>query len=144
MITDNGGIFTDKSGMFKDFGFKLIVINSLLDKECSFTDELEQMKERYVDDYDGEMFVCIPDMAYYFQDLKLTKDDLAKVETLCFDGGNDIYFYLMPDWDGESDEFDVYSVKDYKLLPNLKKVLWSAMCDKALLDDFPDYINVIK
>ena len=36
---------TDKTGMFRDFGFKLIVINSLLGRETSFSEELERMKE---------------------------------------------------------------------------------------------------
>jgi hypothetical protein len=30
-----------KSGLFKDFNFKLVVINSLLDKEISFGEELD-------------------------------------------------------------------------------------------------------
>lgn len=134
---------TDKTGMFRDFGFKLIVINSLLGKETSFSEELERMKEKYVDDYDGEMFVCIPEMVDYFENLRLTEDDLSQVTEMIFDGGNDIYFYLMTDWDGESDEFDVQSVEDHRLLPNLRKVIWSAMCDKALLKDFPDSVTIV-
>ena len=135
---------TDKTGMFRDFGFKLIVIDGLLglDDGCSFTEELERMKEKYVDCYDGEPFVCIPEMVDYFEDLKLTEEDLAKVKSLCFDGGSEIYFYLMPDWDGESDEFDVHSVEDCKLLPNLKEVVYVSMCDEALMKDFPDSVTV--
>lgn len=61
---------------------------------------------------------------------------MAQVTVLEFDGGEDIYFLIMPDWDGESDEFEVKSVKDMKLLPNLKQVNYFAMCDEELMEDF--------
>ena len=129
-------MFQDKSGIFEDFGFKLVVIDALLDKETSFTEELEKMKETYVDDHDGEPYECIPEMVEFFENLTLTEKDLAQVTTLEFDGGEDIYSLIMPDWDGESDEFDVKSVKDMKLLPNLKQVDYIAMCDEELMEDF--------
>ena len=92
-------MFKDKSGMFKDFGFKLIVINTLLEEETNFTKELEEMKNKYVDNYDGDGYECIPEMVNYFENLVLTKEDLEKVEILYFDGANEIYFYLMEYWD---------------------------------------------
>lgn len=77
-------MFKDKSGMFNDFGFKLIVINTLLEEDTSFTKELEEMKEKYVDNYDGDGYECIPEMVNYFENLVLTKEDLEKVEILYF------------------------------------------------------------
>ncbi len=44
--------------------------------------------------------------------------DLEKIESLCFDGGNEIYHILKPDWDGEDGLFDVISVEGFQ---NLKK-----------------------
>lgn len=129
-------MFRDLSGMFEDFGFKLVVINSLLGKETSFAKELEAMQEKYVDEYDGDGYEYIPEMVEYFENLKLTEEDLAMVEQLVFDGGEDIYFLLMTDWDGESDEFDVQSVKGFELLPNLKSVEYIAMCDEELMEEF--------
>lgn len=70
--------------MFNDFGFKLIVINTLLEEDTSFTKELEEMKEKYVDNYDGDGYECIPEMINYFENLVLTKEDLEKVEILYF------------------------------------------------------------
>ena len=131
-------MFKDKSGMFKDFGFKLIVINTLLEEETNFTKELEEMKEKYVDNYDGDGYECIPEMVNYFENLVLTKEDLEKVEILYFDGGNEIYFYLMEYWDGESDEFDVKSVEGYKLLTNLKEVNYVSMCAPSIMDTFEE------
>lgn len=85
---------------------------------------------------DGDGYECIPEMVDYFENLKLTDVDLAMVEQLMFDGGEDIYFLLMTDWDGESDEFDVRSVKGFELLSNLKSVVYIAMCDEALREEF--------
>lgn len=129
-------MFEDKSGDFEDFGFKLVVIDSLLGKNASFSEELEEMKEKYVNEYDGEAYTCIPEMVQYFENLKLTEGDLALVDKLVFDGGDDVYFLLMPDWDGESDEFIVNSVKGFERLPNLKTVEYYAMCEYELMEEF--------
>ncbi|WP_027625635.1 DUF6892 domain-containing protein [Clostridium lundense] len=131
-------MFQDKSGIFEDFGFKLVVINSLLDKETSFTDALEKMNEKYVDTYDTDGFECIPEMVEFFEDLKLTKEDLLLITELCFDGGEDIYFMIMPNWDGESEEFNVKSVGGFENLLNLKKVEYIAMCSEELMDEFKE------
>ncbi len=129
-------MFKDNSGMFKDFGFKLIVINSLLGKENSFSQSLSEMKSRHIDTYKGKAFSCVPQMVEYFENLILTPEDLKMVDELCFDGGNEIYFYIMPDRDGESSEFDVHSIDDFKSLPNLERVDYISMCNPQLMDVF--------
>lgn len=129
-------MFQDKSGAFEDFGFKLVVIDSLLGKDTSFSDELEEMKEKYVKNYDGDGYECIPEMVEYFENLKLTEEDLALADRLVFDGGEDIYFLMMTCWDGESDVFDVQSVKGFELLPNLKEVEYISMCGRSLMETF--------
>lgn len=63
---------------------------------------------------------------------------MALVDKLVFDGGEDIYFLMMTYWDGESDEFDVKSVKGFELLPNLKEVEYIAMCDEELMEAFTE------
>lgn len=140
IIEDCGGIkmFQDKSGMFEDFGFKLVIINSLLEKETSFSDDLVEMNEKYVDTYDGDGFECIPEMVEFFENLNLTKEDLSLVTELCFDGGEDIYFMIMPNWDGESEEFNVKSVSGFENLENLKQVEYIAMCSEELMDKFEE------
>lgn len=123
-------MFKDKSGIFEDFGFKLVVINSLLEKETSFSNKLEEMNEKYVAVYEGDGFECIPEMVEFFENLNLTKEDLALVTELCFDGGEEIYFMIMPEYDGESDEFDVKSIGGFEKLPNLRQVEYIAMCSE--------------
>ncbi|ETI88369.1 MAG: hypothetical protein Q607_CBUC00203G0030 [Clostridium butyricum DORA_1] len=131
-------MFKDKSGIFEDFGFKLIVINSLLEKETSFSNKLEEMNEKYVAVYEGDGFECIPEMVEFFENLNLTKEDLALVKELCFDGGEEIYFMIMPEYDGESDEFDVKSIGGFEKLPNLRQVEYIAMCSEELIDEFKE------
>ena len=55
-------------------------------------------------------------MVDFFENLQLTEQELESVKELVFDGGEDIYFLLMPDWDGESDEFEVQSIGGVELL----------------------------
>ena len=131
-------MFKDKSGIFEDFGFKLVVINSLLEKETSFSNKLEEMNEKYVAVYEVDGFECIPEMVEFFENLNLTKEDLALVTELCFDGGEEIYFMIMPEYDGESDEFDVKSIGGFEKLPNLRQVEYIAMCSEELIDEFKE------
>ena len=131
-------MFKDKSGIFEDFGFKLVVINSLLEKETSFSNKLEEMNEKYVAVYEGDGFECIPEMVEFFENLNLTKEDLALVTELCFDGGEAIDFMIMPEYDGESDEFDVKSIGGFEKLPNLRQVEYIAMCSEELIDEFKE------
>ena len=127
----------DKSGMFKDFNFKLVVISSILEKEPSFEQELAELKEKYVDTY--EWYAgndLIEEMVSYFEQLKLTEEDLEKVTELCFDGGEDIYMLLQPDWGGDADIFDITSVEGFEVLKNLKRVDYISMCDPELMEAF--------
>ena len=44
-------MYSDKTNMFDDFGFKLVVVNSLLNQENSFAAQLKQLEEQYVEGY---------------------------------------------------------------------------------------------
>lgn len=138
----------DKSGMFEDFNFKLVVMESILDKNPSFLPELENLREKYDDinddfykpfkteEYDTRCFM--PPIAEFLEKVRLTDEDLAKVENLYFDGGCEIYFYIYSDWNGESSIFDVYYLKGFEKLPNLKKIFWTSMCERELLEVFKE------
>lgn len=127
----------DRSGMFEDFNFKLLVIDSILDKNPSFERELNELKEKYVDTYEWyQSDNCIKEMLSFFENLELSGEDLAKVTEICFDGGEDIYFLLKPDWDGETDIFDVVSVNGFEQLSNLTSVEYISMCNPKLMEIF--------
>jgi hypothetical protein len=58
----------------------------------------------------------------YFEGLEISDELLAGIEELCFDAGLDIYWHCAPAWDGEDGLFDVHSLDDLALLPNLRVI----------------------
>ncbi|QJX80117.1 DUF6892 domain-containing protein [Priestia megaterium] len=127
----------EKNELFTDFNFKLIVIEELLDKNPLFLNKLKELEAKYNNNYewysDAEPIVQILD---YLKSLKLETSDLEKIEYLCFDGGNEIYGIIKPDWDGEDELFDVTSVEGFQHLKNLKRVDYTSMCDPKVLEPF--------
>ena len=132
----------DRSNMFEDFNFKLVVINAILREKSSFEEKLMRLKKQYVDKYE---WYCghglIPEMVDFFEELCLTPEDLDKVKRLYFDGGEDIYALIQPDWDGEDDIFDVTSVKGYERLKNLESVIYTSMCEEVVLEPFKEILK---
>lgn len=58
----------------------------------------------------------------YLYRYPINADMLSVIEELDFDGGLEIYRYINNQWDGESREFDITSLRDVQKLPNLKKL----------------------
>ncbi|PEI73986.1 ybaK/ebsC family protein [Bacillus wiedmannii] len=126
-----------KSEMFKDFNFKLVVIEALLDKEPLFSEELTDLIDMYTNNYEWYSGAeSIVEIREYLEELTLEISDLEKIESLCFDGGNEIYHILKPDWDGEDSLFDVISVEGFHILKNLKTVEYISMCYPKVLEPF--------
>jgi len=128
-------MYADQTGIFKDFNFKLIVIDALLDQEPSFEAELERLKEQYTDNYDWYTGAGpIQELLEFFASVQLEQQDLEKVTGLSFDGGNEIYHIIKPDWDGEDELFDVTSIEGFQHLPQLQSVFYASMCQPEVLD----------
>ncbi|GKS14527.1 hypothetical protein YDYSY3_55270 [Paenibacillus chitinolyticus] len=126
--------YKDATGLFEDFNFKLVVIDSLLNRSPSFESELEILKEKY-DKFEWySTSGPIEEMLGFFSNLKLEPQDLDKVIELCFDGGNEIYHLIQPGWDGEDGQFDVQSVSGFEHLKNLKCVCYISTCDEEILN----------
>lgn len=125
----------DNSGLFSDFNFKLVVIEALLDKEPLFAAELNAFTQPYTDRFEwyAEDSEPIIEIIQYLENLPLSIDDLHKIDSLCFDGGNAIYHIIKPDWDGEDELFDIESVAGFEVLKNLKTVDYIALCDPNVL-----------
>ncbi|MET9349907.1 DUF6892 domain-containing protein [Streptomyces termitum] len=116
---------------FKDFNFKLVVIDVLMYRQELLTPAFDldaRMRERGIDipavyvlenDIDDEV---LDESRTFFEELVISDELLAGVETLCFDAGQEIYRQCAPAWDGEDDLFDIRSLDDLALLPNLKRV----------------------
>lgn len=127
--------YTDKSGLFEDFNFKLVVIEALLDKSPSFKEKLDEMIEKYTKKFEWYTNAGpIEAMLEFFSQLHIDQNDLDKVTELCFDGGHEVYGYIKPDWDGEDDYFDIQSVKGFENLKNLKSVEVISMISEEALE----------
>ena len=111
---------------FDNFNFKLAIIQELMYEQnvleprfdvYSFC-ESENLSVDPEDFYETP----IPEVEAYFEQLEIPKEYAQNVESLFFDGGNDIYAQLIPLWDGEDDQFDLgyVSEKELSQFSNLK------------------------
>lgn len=85
----------------------------------------------------GLAYQVVPEARSYFGALEISDDLLFDVEELCMDGGKQVYQECAPVWDGEDDPFDVASLEDLVLLPNLRRGLGSEFLG-------PESQNVLK
>lgn len=113
---------------FKSPGFRLTVINELLDLG-HFADEFEAAQESAdeVEDYEID-----PRVQTFVDSLALTEELLAQVVKIGPDGGDEIYAGLVPVWDGEDDRFDIDTLDDLRLLPNLERVSLYCMVSEGI------------
>ncbi|MFB7578847.1 DUF6892 domain-containing protein [Streptomyces hydrogenans] len=116
---------------FRDFNLKLVVIDVLMYRQDLLTPAFDldaRMRERGIDipavyvlenDIDDEV---LDESRTFFEELVIGDELLAGVDTLCFDAGQEIYRQCAPAWGGEDDLFDICTLDDLALLPNLKRV----------------------
>lgn len=129
---------------FKDFNFKLVVIEQLMYIDEKLTPRfglagllgekgLGNDPWEYAQEHDLA-YKVVPEARAYFESLEIGDELLAGVEELCMDGGNQVYQECAPVWDGEDDLFDIASLDDLALLPNLRRVLGSEFLGPELAD----------
>ncbi|MFJ3615074.1 DUF6892 domain-containing protein [Streptomyces hydrogenans] len=116
---------------FRDFNLKLVVIDVLMYRQDLLTPAFDldaRMRERGIDipavyvlenGIDDEV---LDESRTFFEELVIGDELLAGVDTLCFDAGQEIYRQCAPAWGGEDDLFDIRTLDDLALLPNLKCV----------------------
>ncbi|MEE2037418.1 hypothetical protein Q8791_09320 [Nocardiopsis sp. CT-R113] len=115
---------------FQDFNFKLLVIDRLMydDETLSPPFNLStHLRGLGITEsaYDyarrtGKEYAVLDEARAYFEALEIGEDQLATVDTILFDGGNRVFMECAPIWDGEDDLFDVRSLDDLALVPNLR------------------------
>lgn len=105
---------------FDSFAFRLAVIEELMYVQgvlaprfdvYAFTRNLEHI---HPDDWFDQM---IPEVKDWFTALPIPASLAANVTTLSFDGGNETYLQLIPQWDGEDTNFHVTDLTDADLAP---------------------------
>ncbi len=116
---------------FRDFNLKLLVIEELMygpQPLLPVYDLSAQLAERGIKDPTGYVLEnaldaeVLPEPRAHFEALEIPAELLARVEELCFDAGAEVFRHCAPAWDGEDDLFDVRSLDDLALLPNLREV----------------------
>lgn len=116
---------------FTDFNFKLIVVEQLMYTDKTLTPAFRIADVLGVPDtWDhtyrrGLAYQVVPEARGYFEALEISDELLATVENLAMDGGLRVYQECAPIWDGEDELFDVSSLDDLALLPNLRRVVGS-------------------
>ncbi|MGW2838568.1 DUF6892 domain-containing protein [Streptomyces sp. NPDC001493] len=121
---------------FTDFNFKLLVIDRLMYTDGTLTPRFDlaaYLVAQGLAKADGDparaytekkrlSHQVLPVARKYFDALEISDELLASVEDLILDGGLRVYYHCSPVWDGEDDLFDVRSLDDLPLLPNLKRI----------------------
>jgi hypothetical protein len=118
---------------FGDPNFKLVVLSSLLESDALDLAEPADLARFVLGrpvDLEKEGYRLIREAYDYLVRYPLTEADLARVETLTFDGGNDIYPYCFKFWDGETREFDVASIAGIGLCRNLRRLTFIALIER--------------
>ncbi|MFD7497616.1 DUF6892 domain-containing protein [Streptomyces sp. NPDC059832] len=122
---------------FRDFNFKLLVIEQLMYQDKTLTPAFcidECLRAKGIDDaqlyaFDNELdYTVLDEPRTYFEALESSEELLATVETFLVDGGHQVYYECSPVWDGEDDLFDVGSLDDLDLLPNLRQIVGARNC----------------
>ncbi len=118
---------------FKDPNFKLAVLSSLVETDAldlaEYKDLAEFVLKRPVD-LEKEGYELIREAYDYLVRYPLTEADLAMVETITFDGGNEIYPYCFRFWSGETKDFDVTSVEGIAQCVNLRRIICIAVIEQ--------------
>lgn len=126
------------SEQFPDFNFKLVVISSILNKNPSFLSEYEDIL--YWEKNDEKQGFIARGMREAFINLVLSKKDLEKVTHLCLDRSNELFFKILPGWNGEDSVFDIESLKGIELLPNLATYSYDGLIfPDSLLDELESF-----
>ena len=106
------------SVQFKDINFKISVMGALHDLG-HYVEEVKAIHEKHYNPSDFS-YKPIPEVLAFYQQVHIEQALLDKIEHLIPDGGDHCYAYLMNNWDGEDDQFDIQSIEGIELLRNLQ------------------------
>ncbi len=112
---------------FKDFNFKLAVIEELMYRQKLLQPEFDVKTfvgpEKWQKiDHQKHPSKAVPGVKKFFKDLEIPQELLEQV-TILDQNYHKAYHQVTPYWDGEGNEFNITSAEDVKWLPNLKEVV---------------------
>ncbi|WP_433701207.1 DUF6892 domain-containing protein [Nocardiopsis sp. CA-288880] len=134
---------------FQDFNFKLLVVEKLMYDDGTLSPRFtlsEHLKglgithAPYEYAYSiGKEFQVLDEARAYFEALEISAEQLATVDSVLFDGGLRVFMECAPVWDGEDDLFDVRSLDDLDLVPNLRRF----QCAEDLFYERPEMLEAL-
>ncbi|WP_300663372.1 hypothetical protein [Fluviicola sp.] len=125
---------------FKDFNFKLAVIDQLMYQQKLLKPEFDvktfvSAEKWQKIDHQKHPSRAIADVKKFFKDLEIPQELLDQV-TILDQNDHKAYHQVTPYWDGEGNEFNITSTEDVKLLPNLKEVILFYEYDQKMVKEF--------
>jgi hypothetical protein len=118
---------------FADPNFKLVALSSLLESDALDLGGYQELASFVLNrpvDLEKEGYELIREAYDYLVRYPLTDAELALVETITFDGGNEIYPYCFRFWSGDTKEFDVTSIEGIAHCVNLRSINCIAVIEK--------------
>jgi hypothetical protein len=104
---------------------KLLILGDLYHKDDSIKNELDRISALnldnliYGDNPKYEWFDCIQEVKDRLLAIDVSDEQLKKVTVLSSESCH-THFMVMPNWDGEGDEFNLSSLEDIDTLTNLE------------------------
>lgn len=117
--------------IFKDFNFKLQVIDYFIGKNI-FDTELNELVKKFNNIETDFSYKPIPEIVKFCEELEFTPEMLASITHFNPDGGDEIYLKIIANWDGEDHIFDIKSLEDVQYLPNFNSFDPVALIDPAI------------
>jgi hypothetical protein len=118
---------------FADVNFKLIVLSSLVEGKVLDLGTPEDLASHVLGrdvDLEDEGYDLMPEVLEYLACYPLTKEMLAQVGSIRFDGGNKLYRFAWYFWGGAADTFEVSDMGGIELCPNVTSVSATSMIDR--------------
>lgn len=127
----------------KDINLKLALINTLMGDnlipEFNIKSFFREILSREYDSNSDYNWIPIKSIEKYFAELYLKHEDLLSIRSLYVDGGDDIYHYIIPQWDGEDNYFNIRSLEGIQSCSSLRQIQIICM---ASISDFNPLVGL--
>jgi hypothetical protein len=107
-----------------DKNLKYAILDELKTNNHFDFDKEEYFEKKLKKEYDSTKYDNKPikEIEKYFQDIKLSKYPLSKVNELSWTAYSDIVYDIWGQYDGEDDYFNIQSLDGIEICPNIKSI----------------------
>jgi len=117
-----------------DQNLKLLILDNLFEKNSTITEQINAIKNKdysdlvLSDDSKYEWFDKIPEVLSEIDNIEITDDMLGQVTYLSAESC-ETHFMVMPNWDGEGDDFNIKSLSGLEKMSNLESIEFMDLSD---------------